>query len=291
MLAARKLAAAPQAAKDQPQGDHARAGWRWTRQILLAVAAGISLPSCLTYGLWSWASEPTHPGHVVGVVQEEGTRALVYSRDGSDVDGSYVAMAIPTGLVEEDLIVLASTGRGDALAIQSRAIQPCSSVPPDGEPRIVETARFIDYRQTVGTVELPEGHPRVGLVQLLGEDDELLHEVYVYDEELSAWVRVGTMEVGEERPSSGRIMAAVVLSPVAVAADALTVLVLMMAEYNGPYPVAWTSREARGTGPVTLHQRDAYWESLGQGESQPGTRIPARPPIAGDWVFELRTDR
>jgi hypothetical protein len=228
---------------------------------------------------------------VVGVVKQEHTRALVYLLEDSNGNRGYVAMAIPNGLVEEDLFVLASTSQGNALAIRSRVFEPYSSPTPGAEPHVVATPRPIDYRQTVGSVELPERHPRTGLVQLLDEDGKLHHEVYLYDERLSAWVRVGTIDIGEDRSAPGRTMTAMVLTPVTLAVDILPVLVLSIFGYDGPYPDIRFPSGSRGPKPVPMRQREAYWESLGPGTLERGRRIPGRQPIPGDWTFELRTDR
>jgi hypothetical protein len=226
----------------------------------------------------------------MGVAQEGDTRAIVYSLAGRDGASGYVSMAIPTGFIEEDLIVLASTGQGDALASQPRAFKPYSCTTPGVEPEIVESVILLDYRRTVGAEELPEDHPRIGLVQLLDDDGQLVHEAYLYDERLSAWVRVGTLEL-DEGPSSRRTLTAVVLTPVTVAVDVLTVFVLLLVDYKGPTPSISFTGEDLGTGPVPMPQREMYWRSLGPGTSERGARIPARKPIAGDWIFEVRTDR
>ena len=86
-----------------------------------------------------------------------------------------------------------------------------------------------------------------------------------------------------------------------LAADALAgivVLVDMMDmndRRNSWYTDAmWTwgsSREEDAFAPVSIEERERYWESLGAGGAQPIARSPACVSLPSDWIFELRTDR
>jgi len=213
----------------------------------------------VTSSLWSWASATAYPGELLGAVEEPGATAIVYSVSEEDGEVRYAALRIPWDWNRRQQRILATSPAGDALALDDLEFEEYSPGFLDVESSIDSSVVRLDPRAALGCFVLPEDHPRFGFVPLIAPDGNRVHELHVYDEEHFNWVRVGVLDLGSGKHSTGRIVTGVVLTPVTAAIDFLILLCALMT----PSPGAYYPEPAGSLEPTRMEQRDADWRALG----------------------------
>lgn len=219
-------------------------------------------PGCCTALLWDWAGEQATAGQVVGVVLDQHGDVVVYN-----FPGRTMGVRIPSNWENRPVLALATTGKGDALALAEPLLPTATlSLPPASSKRPL---RRIGYKETIGSqdVHFAGAERPYGVVQLMDERQQVVQELYGYDGGRRQWILLASVNLGEYRMNRARVTTGVVLTPLVLAVDVAIVAAIVCTAARGgrcslSFSGSWGSGLCGAPTPVRFAERERYWHSL-----------------------------